>query len=293
MLSLFEPFQLQNKLTVRKMSPYFTFFRKFTIRSKDFSIYCKPDAHHGAILKITQTTAGAPGGKMGVNKIYANLDVATELCERLNALEHLYRESHPLPRNGQLHFEEIVEQDSTYKLDFSVKEYRQNLEMTQSKKILTRGPCDSINIPDVGEFRRELLQLVEELSNNYLTLKIDTADNTGFSKVIRGNRVAVIYCPVRPWPWTRSYPTEVLLFDPILVELILFDRDVKKIREHCDRTYPDLMVEAYVDMNYDHNEWNIFYENLKIRWIRRGRQFRINEHLGTLSLKHEDHWFTA
>ncbi|EFX68945.1 hypothetical protein DAPPUDRAFT_259343 [Daphnia pulex] len=275
------------------MSPYFTFFRKLTIRSKDFSIYCKPDAHHGAILKITQTNAGAPGGKTVVNKIYATLDVATELCERLNALEQLYRESHPLPRNGRLHFEEIVEQDSTYKLDFSVKEYRQNLEMTQSKKILTRGPCDSINIPDVGEFRRELLQLVEELSNNYLTLKIETADNTGFSKVIRGNRVAVIYCPVRPWPWTRSYPTEVLLFDPILVELILFDRDVKKIREHCDRTYPDLMVDAYVDMNYDHNEWNIFYENLKIRWIRRGQQFRINEHLGTLSLKHEDHWFTA
>jgi hypothetical protein len=264
MLSLFEPFQLQNKLTVRKMSPYFTFFRKLTIRSKDFSIYCKPDAHHGAILKITQATAGAPGGKMVVNKIYANLDVATELCERLNALEHLYRESHPLPRNGRLHFEEIVEQDSTYKLDFSVKEYRQNLEMTQSKKILTRGPCDSINIPDVGEFRRELLHLVEKFSNNYLIL-------------------ARLKRPIIP-----DSP-KLLLFDPILVELILFDRDVKKIREHCDRTYPDLMVEAYVDMNYDHNEWNIFYENLKIRWIRHGRQFRINEHLGTLSLKHEVH----
>jgi hypothetical protein len=62
--------------------------------------------------------------------------------------------------------EAIVDQDSTYKLDFSVREYRQNLEMTQSKKILTRGPCDSINIPDVREFRRELLHLVEELSNN-------------------------------------------------------------------------------------------------------------------------------
>jgi hypothetical protein len=72
-------------------------------------------------------------------------------------------------------------------LDFSVREYRQNLEMTQSKKILTRGPCDSINIrPDVGEFRHELLHLVEELSN--LTLEIETADNSGFSKVIRGNR---------------------------------------------------------------------------------------------------------
>jgi hypothetical protein len=61
--------------------------------------------------------------------------------------------------------------------------------------------------------------------------------------------VAVIYCPVHPWPWTRSYPTEVmLLFYPILVELILFDRDVEKIRENYDRTYPDLMVDAYVEL---------------------------------------------
>jgi hypothetical protein len=186
MVSLFEAFQLKKKLSVGKMSPFFSFLGKFTIRSKDFSIYCKPDSHHGAILKIAQATV--PDGKMVVNKIYATLDVATELCERLNALEHLfYQETRPLPRNGQLHFEEIVEQNSTYKLDFSVREYRQNLEMTQSKKILTRGPCDSINIrPDVGEFRHELLHLVEELSN--LTLEIETADNSGFSKVIRGNR---------------------------------------------------------------------------------------------------------
>jgi hypothetical protein len=141
-----------------------------------------------------------------VNKIYANLDVATELCERLNALEYLYQETRPLPRNGRLHFEEIVEQDSTYKLDFSVREYRQNLEMTQSKKILTRGPCDSINIPDVGEFRRELLHLVEKFSNNYLIL-------------------ARLKRPIIP-----DSP-KLLLFDPILVELILFDRDVEKIRE--------------------------------------------------------------
>jgi hypothetical protein len=41
----------------------------------------------------------------------------------------------------------------------------------------------------------------------------------------------------------------MLLFDPILVELILFDRDVEKIRENYDRTYPDLMVDAYVELN--------------------------------------------
>jgi hypothetical protein len=40
----------------------------------------------------------------------------------------------------------------------------------------------------------------------------------------------------------------MLLFYPILVELILFDRDVEKIRENYDRTYPDLMVDAYVEL---------------------------------------------
>jgi hypothetical protein len=78
------------------------------------------------------------------------------------------------------------------------------------------------------------------------------------------------------------------------VGLILFDRDVDKIREYCERTYPNLMVDSYVDMDYEQNDWTaVFFENLKIRWIRRGQQFRINEHPGTLSLKQEDHWFTA
>jgi len=265
------------------MSHYFSLCKKIIIRSKEFKIFFKQDAHHGAILKITETA---------VNKIYVTLDVATELCERLIALENIYQESRPLPRNGQLHFEEIFEPDSTYKLDLSIKEYRQNLQITQSKKIWTRGPCDSIQISDIGEFRRELNQLVEELSINYLKLNVEK-DDSGIVKVIRGNRAAAIYCPIRPWPWTRSYPAKELLFDPTLVGLILFDRDVGKIRKYCERTYPDLMVDAYVDMNYDINEWNFLYENLKIRWIRHGQQFRINKHPGTLSLKHEDRWFTA
>ena len=265
------------------MSPYFSFCKNMMIRSKEFKIFCKPDAHHGVRLKITETV---------VKKIYVTLDVAIELCERLKALEQLYWESRPLPRNGRLHSEEMVEQESTYTLDLSVREYRQNLQITQSKKIWTRGPCDSINIPDVGEFRRELFHLVEELSTNYLTLSVVT-DDSGISKVLRGNRVAVIYCPIRPWPWTRSYPITELVFDATLVGLILFDRDIDKIREYCEHNYPDLMVDSYVDMDYESDDWNVLYQNLKIRWIRRGQQFRINEHHGTLSLKHEDHWFTA
>ena len=70
------------------MSPYFSFCRKFTTRSGEISIYCKQDADHEAILKIAKVI-GVPDGKMVVNKIYATLDVSTEICERLNTLEHL------------------------------------------------------------------------------------------------------------------------------------------------------------------------------------------------------------
>ena len=84
---------------------------------------------------------------------------------------------------------------------------------------------------------------MEELSTNYLTLSVET-DDSGISKVLRGNRVAVIYCPIHPWPWTRSYPITELLFDATLVGLILFDRDIHKIREYCEHNYPDLMVDS-------------------------------------------------
>lgn len=231
------------------------------------------------------------GGRV-VNKIYVTLDVATELCERLDALEQLYQEFRPLPRNGQLKYEEMVEQDSTYKLDLTVKDYRQHLQITQTKTRLTRGPCDSISIPDIGDFRRELALLVEELSTLCLQTTVEM-DESGISKLIRGNRVAVIYCPIRPWPWARSYPTRELLHDPTLIGLIHSDPDVNRIREYCEENYPDLMMDTYVDMNYEHNESAVLYGYLKIRWIRRGQRFRVNERPGTIALPHEDQWFIA
>ena len=82
------------------------------------------------------------------------------------------------------------------------------------------------------------------MSNDSMALHVEK-DNSEISKTIRGNRVAVIYCPIRPWPWTCSYPIKQLLFDPTLVGLIL-NRNVNNIREYCERTYPDLMTDAYV-----------------------------------------------
>jgi hypothetical protein len=60
------------------MSPYFNnLCTKLTIRSKEYSIYCKRDARHGAIFKIAEMI-GLPDGRVIVNKIFVTLDVATE-----------------------------------------------------------------------------------------------------------------------------------------------------------------------------------------------------------------------
>ncbi len=268
--------------------PYFTLRKKLAIRSKEYNIYCKTDVIHGALIKIAEL---GPSRRAAVSKIYATLDVALEICDRLGNMEHLYNEYRPLPRDGRLKYDEIVEPESTYQLDLSVIDYRQCLRITQSKPRLTRGPSDTISIADIADFRRELTGLLDELCSTHFVPSVNSDD--GVNKVVRGNRAAVIYSPIRPWPWTRSYPAEQLLFDPNLVALIIFERDVARIRDYCERVYPDLMVDAYVDMNYDPNEWNTVFESLKVRWIRRGQKFRVNDRLGTIVLKKEDRWFTA
>ena len=273
------------------MSPYFSLYRKLQpVRSKEFNVYVKPDVIQGALIKIEEM---GPSRRAPISKIYVSLDIAIELCDQLDQMEQLYNEFRPLPRDGQLKYEEIVDQDSTYQMDLSINNYRQNLRITQSKPRLTRGPSHSITIPDIGNFRRQLTPIVDELSNTHLTPIVE--EDRGVNKVIRGNRAAVVYSTIRPWPWTRSYTTGRLLFDPNLIALIVFDRDVGRIRDYCERVYPDLMVDAYVDMNYDHNEWDALYGNLKVRWIPRGQQFLVRNDMrvGTLCYMNEDSWHAA
>lgn len=267
--------------------PYFTLSRKLNIRSKEYNLYEKPDRLLGALLRIEET--GGPGNRPS-SSIFADLDTGIEICDRLDRMEQYYQEFRPLPRNCRLCSDVIVQPNSTYQLEFNIVEYRQVLRITQNRSIVTRKHHNAITILDIGEFRRQLLQFVEDLSNTYLNIVVEEED--GITKVIRGKRAAVIYCPGRPWPWTRSYQPEKLLFDPILTGMILFNRDVEGMRNYCETTYPDLMVDIFIDMNEEEDQ-SVDYRNLSVRWIRRGDQFRINERPGMMSLKREDRWFTA
>lgn len=269
------------------MAPYFTLRRKINIRSKEYNLHDTSDRTHGAIVKIEEM-----GGPRNRNSIFANLDTAIEMCDRLNQMEQYYQDFRPLPRNCQLCSDTIVQPTSTYQLELNIIEYRQVLRITQSKSIVTRNKSNSITILDISEFRRQLLEFAEYLISIHLNIVVEA--EAGIAKVVRGGRVAVIYCQDRPWPWTRSYQMEKLLFDPVLVGLILFNRDVDRMRTYCEASYPDLMIETFVNMDDEQNQSIAAdYQNLRVRWIHRGDQFRINERPGTIALKREDRWFTA
>ena len=278
-------YQLQQEKQMKKqsrMSRYFTLFRKLPVRSDVFNVYVKPDGIHGAMLKME---------KMGPIRrpVYFTLNAAYDLCHRLEKLEQLYNEIRPLPRDGRLKYDEMVDQECTYKLDLSMNNYRQMLRITQSKPYFTRGPNHSITIPDIAEFRNQLDPIVDELCNTHQATFVE--QDNGINKMIRGNRVAVVYSQMQSWPWTYSCPTEQILFDPNLIALI-FDGDVLRIRDYCERTYPDLMVDTYQYM-----KMTMDYENLKVRWIRRGQNFRFNGfRTQDFLLKNEEHyhkWHTA
>lgn len=274
------------------MAP-FTLRRRLNIRSKEYNLYEKVDRSHGAIVRIEEM--GGPANRQSCSNIFVNLDAAIEMCDRLNRMEQYYQEFRPLPRNCQLCSDTIVESDSTYQLELNIVEYRQLLRITQSKPRVTRKQSDTLTVLDIGDFRRQLLLFVEHLCGIHYRLNVEPeAGTAGIVKVVRGKRVAVVYCTNRPWPWTRSYPPEKLIFDPVLVGMILFNKDVVRMRNYCEATYPDLVVETFVDMN-DEQEQSVaaYYQNLNVRWIRRGDQFRINERPGMVSLKREERWFTA
>ena len=228
------------------------------------------------------------------SQIQISLDIAIELCDQMN---QFYSQYCPI-RDGHLKYEEIVEQEFTYQLDFRIDSYEQKLRISQIKTRLTQRPPpkSKTTIPDVEDFRKQLAAIVEELSKIYLA---ETVVKDGeLNKVVRGDRVAVIYSDTtQSCPWTHSpHPIEPLLFDPNLIALINPYPDVQKMRSYIQCAYSHLMHPS--DSSYLHNQWlHDHFRNLKIRWIRRGQNFRINERFGAstspLLLQTEDQWHTA
>lgn len=257
------------------------------VRSTEYRFSDKHDQEQGAILKIAEMGHGKD-----LNVIYVNLDTASELCDRFQYMARAYEELRPIPEEDrQLFCEEIVGNDTTLKLEFNIVASRPVLEISQKKRRATRAPSGSITVRDVSKFQRYMAVLIEELSSIHFVMDKKTLN--GFEKIVRGNRVAVIYCSIRPWPWTTYYsPIEKLLFEPSLVNMLLVDRpDIQRITDYCEEKYSELLTETYVKMD-DDNQVSIF-KFLAIRWIRQGEKFRINEYPGLLTLKNEEHWYTA
>lgn len=251
-------------------------------RSTIYNVYVNGDK-----LKIAQL---GPTGNV-VSEIYISLDGTMDLCDRLDDFGQFYRAFRPLPENGVLRREELVvpESQSTYQLELSVVHYRQHLKITQVKSRATRTPNPCITIRDTARFQSQLLQTVNEICEQ---LPLMVVHDNGIQKMARENRIAVIYCKSGPWPWNVSFQSEALLFEPTLVNKILYRRGAHNIRKYCERQYPQLMTEFYVDMN-DTTSANNMFKDLEIRWIRQGSRFRINNSHRRPVVDGEDQWYTA
>lgn len=102
-------------------------------------------------------------------------------------------------------------------------------------------------------------------------------------KVIRDGKVAVLYSPgfgAGWFTWNTEHPD--LMYDPEVVRMVQEDRR-KEIQEHCDQKYGE--NEIYCGGADD----------LEIRWLPMGTQFRINEYDGSESIitNDEEHWYIA
>ena len=99
-------------------------------------------------------------------------------------------------------------------------------------------------------------------------------------RVIRDGQVAVIFSPEHGAGWYSWHGVEALLFDPSIVQW-LEANELDKIENYLILKYP--------------GEYFGRLEELVIRWIPLGTEFRIDEYDGaeSIQLKDKEHWITA
>lgn len=263
-----------------------TLRRKFRLRSREFLICARVES--GGI-QLTLAEAGR-----ATSEVHVSLDTAAELCDVLLDYDAYYREYRPLPERGAvLKRSRLVTADGAYLLELAVDDYRQRFTVTQDKERRTRSPPPAMSVPDMRGFRRALVQVVDQLSEEYLPLYYYSAGERGVTKMVRGGRVAVLYCPARAWPWRLSEHAERLLFEPELVRMILDKQEPAELQRYCERRYPDLVAGARED-GVARPVLDEF-KCLSVRWVRMGAEFRVHrpERPGRVVLRHEDRWFTA
>ena len=100
------------------------------------------------------------------------------------------------------------------------------------------------------------------------------------NKVIRDGFVAVLYSPGYGAGWYTWHNIPELIYDPTIVEMIEQDR-LNEIEAYCE------------------NRWfNVYLsdpEDLRITWIKEGREFIIEEYDGNESIRFKEdiHWLVA
>jgi hypothetical protein len=99
-------------------------------------------------------------------------------------------------------------------------------------------------------------------------------------RVVRNGQVAVLYSPEHGAGWYSWHRIKELLFDPGIV-LWLESKEMDKIENYLILKYP--------------GEYFGGLDNLTIRWIPVGTEFRIDEYDGNESIivKEEDDWLIA
>ena len=99
-------------------------------------------------------------------------------------------------------------------------------------------------------------------------------------RVIRDGRVAVLYSPEHGAGWYSWHQIEELLFDPSIVQWIESE-EIDKIENYLILKYP--------------GEYFGRLDDLTIRWIPLGTDFRVDEYDGseTIRFKDKEHWITA
>ena len=103
------------------------------------------------------------------------------------------------------------------------------------------------------------------------------------NKLIRDNKVAVLYSPDFGAGWfTWNYQYPEILFDPFIVQMVEDNTDSKTIELYCEEKYPKGFFGGA--------------EDLIIKWVDIGRQFRIDEYDGNESIifrDNDDDWIKA
>lgn len=100
------------------------------------------------------------------------------------------------------------------------------------------------------------------------------------NRLVRDNKVAVLYHPDYGSGWYTNHYIEELLFDPSIVQWVEAD-EYDKVRTYVTLKYPNAYLRGL--------------EGLEIEWLPIGTEFRIDEYDGAEVIKYKDNerWITA